>query len=448
MKVIVIGAGKVGREICRKLAEEKCDVIVIDTDEAKVTQLVGVTDIKGVVGMGELVAVQREAEVPRADLVIAVTEKDETNILCCLIAKTLKAKQTAARVRDIGLAEQSEFMRDSLGIDLLINPEYETAVEISRLLRYPAAANVDYSDKARVDIVEVGIEKGNALIGEKLKDAAYSQKLKILVCAVARGGGVIIPKGDFVFAEGDKVFVTGKYQSIDAFFKRCGMTVARVRSSLIIGGGRIARYLAESLHDSGIAVKIIEPDLAECTALADELDFATVIHGDGTDKTLLSEEGADSADAFITLTGSDEINIMASLYAKGHGVGKIVTKINSDSLMEIASSLALGATVSPKDVVSQQIVRYVRSLKTHDESMLACYTLLGGKVQATAFRVDDESLTGSVRALKLKSELLIAAVVKGGAVIIPDGETKLEYGDVILAVSTDISLKKIEDILL
>lgn len=448
MKIIVIGAGKVGKEICRRLAEQRYDIVVVDTDDAAVGAIVNTADIKGIVGAGELAEVQREAGVPRADLVIAATEKDEVNILCCLIAKSLKARHTIARVRDPQLAGQSEFMRANLGIDFLVNPEYEAAVAISRGLRYPAADQVDYSDKARVDIVSVEIGEGNTLIGMKLSEVSRQVKLKVLICAVGRGGRVIIPNGDFVFEAGDTVFVTGKYLGIDSFFKRCGIAEDRIKTALIVGGGRISQYLAESLDDNGIAVKIIDPDKALCEELSESLGFATIICGDGTNKALLEEEGAKDADVFIALTGHDEINIMVSLYAKKLNVPKIITKINNAAFAEIADSLNLSNLVSPKAAACGQILRFVNSISRHDESMLAYYPLLNGAAQATAFLVDNERVTGNpIKKMTLKKDMLIASIVHGGSVMLPDGDTVLSMGDTVLVITTDDRIKRIEDIL-
>lgn len=448
MNIIVIGAGKVGRAICRQLSEENYDVTVIDRDEAAITAITGSADVKGIVGAGEIADVQRSADVPRADLVIAVTEKDETNLLCCMIAKSLKCRHTVARVRDPEMSGQAEFLRAALGIDMTVNPEFEVAVAISRLLRYPAALQVDYSDRARVDIVSVEIEEGGPLIGQTMKGAAKSLKLKVLICAVGRGDAVIIPNGDFVFAAGDIIFVTGKYLSIDAFFKKSGLPSARVRSALLIGGGRISRYLARSLDENGIAVKIIEKEMSVCRELSEDLGFATVVCGDGTNKSLLSEEGADNTDALISLTGHDEINIMVSLYAKSLGIGKIITKINNPAFEEIAAPLDIGSVVSPKSAASGQILRFVQSIVRHDESMLAYYPLLGGAAHATAFTIEDDRLIGvPLKKLPLKKNLLVASVVKGGAKHVPDGDTVLELGDTVLVISADSRPKKISDIL-
>lgn len=448
MRIIVIGAGKVGKEICRQLGGGSYDIIAVDIRESAISELTGSADIKGVVGAGELVAVQREADVPRADLVVAVTEKDETNILCCLIAKSLKCRHTVARVRDLEMAAQAEFMRENLGIDVIVNPEYEAAVAISRLLRYPAAAQVDYSDKARVDIVSVEIGSGNALVGQSLMAAAKAMKLKVLICAVGRGNAVIIPNGNFIFQAEDTVFVTGKYLSIESFFKRCRLPSQHIKNAVLIGGGRISRYLAESLNENGIAIKIFEKDKKIAEAISEELEFATVVCGDGTNKGLLAEEGVDGADALISLTDHDEMNIMISLYAKNLGVGKVITKINNPAFAEIAEPLGLGGAVSPKSAAGGQILRFVQSIARHDESMLASYPLFGGAAYATAFTVDDERLTDvPLKNLKLKKNLLIASMIKGGAVHIPDGGTELQAGDTVLVISTDDKLKKIEEIL-
>lgn len=448
MKIVVIGAGKVGKALCAELANQSHDISLIESDENVASTAGNFIDVKTFFGRGEIADVQREAGVERADLVVAVTEEDQTNIMCTLIAKSLGAKAVVARVRDYDMFKQAEYMRESLGIDMLVNPEFETAEAISRMLRYPTAVQVDYSEKARVDIVSMEIYEGNELVGEKLADIGKFTKSKVLICGIKRDGKVTIPNGEFVFNEGDVVFLTGKYLAVEAFFKRCGHPTKHAKSVLVVGGSRIAGYLAQSLHASGIDITIIDPDMKICTELSEEMSFVSVVHGDGTDKQLLIEHGVDKMGAVVALTGHDEVNIMVSLYAKNLGTSMAITKINNGAFNEVAESLELGRVIAPKVVASAKILQFVKMLMIHEKSMLGYYPIFDGSAPAVVFQVDNESVHGMrIRDIKLRTGVLIAGVVKRGVPSLPNGDTELCLGDTVLIISADTELKKFDDIL-
>lgn len=451
MKIAIIGAGKIGSSIAAELSGENHDIVLIDPDREVVERLTNELDVLGVCGNGMIEADQREAGIPRSDIVLAVTRSDETNIVCCLIAKALGAAHTVARVRDPELSVQSRFMRDKLGIDLLVNPEAEAAAEIARHLRYPNAEHVDCFGRGKADLVAVRIPAKSPVAGVPLRDFGKALKLKVLACAIEREGEVVIPDGGTTLTAGDVVYFTGTYQSIDALFRRLGLTSAPVRSMLVVGGGRITHYLARTLLDSGMRVKIVERDRDKCERLAEALPKATVICGDGADKKLLVEEGIDLVNSFVSLTGNDEFNIILSLYAKTHGVEKVVTKVNSESFTELLGTLDLGTIISPRAVTGEQTAKFARSVQVPEggSGISALYKIIGDKAEAVEFRVDDnEKFAGrNLRDITLKPGVILACVTRGKEIFIPDGDSTVEEGDLVVVISAAHKFTRLDEIL-
>lgn len=451
MKIAIIGAGKIGSSIAAELSGENHDIVLIDPDREVVERLTNELDLLGVCGNGMVEADQREAGVPRSDIVLAVTRSDEANIICCLIAKALGAAHTVARVRDPELSVQSGFMREKLGIDLLVNPEAEAAEEIARHLRYPNAEHVDCFGRGKVDLVAVRIPPSSSVAGVPLRDFGKSLKLKVLACAVERSGELVIPDGSTTLAEGDVIYVTGAYQSIDALFRRLELNTAPVRSMLVVGGGRITHYLAGILLDVGMKVKIIERDREKCERLAEALPKATVICGDGADKRLLVEEGIDLVSSFVSLTGNDEVNIILSLYAKSRGVDKVITKVNSDSFTDLLGALDLGTIISPPSVTGEQTAKFARSVQVPEggSGISALYKIIGDKAEAVEFRVDDnEKFVGkTLRDITLKPGVILACITRGREVFIPDGDSTVEEGDLVVVISAAHKFMRLNEIL-
>ncbi len=450
MKIVIIGAGKVGFEIAKELSGENHDIVIIDGDKSTVDNIVGGLDILGVVGNGALADIQLEAGVKNADIVMAVTRSDETNIVCCLVARSLGAKRTIARVREPDYSAQSEFMRDRLGIDMLVNPEHEAAEEIARHLRYPGAEHVDVLRRGKADLVGVRTADESPFVGRQLREIVSEMKLKMLVCAVERDGEVIIPDGSTEMRAGDVVYFTGNYKSVDAMLRKTGHSLQPVGSMIIIGGGRISLYLARILLDSGIKVKIIEQDMERCRVLSEALPKAAVICGDGGDKQILIEEGIDIVDSFVTLTGNDEENILLSLFAKTRGVDKIITKVNGESFTDLLSTLDIGTVISPKAVTSERIVKLTRSLQAPEgSSVRALYRIVGDKAEAVSFSVGDNSefVGKRVRDIKFKPGVLLASIIRGRDYILPDGNAVFENGDEVLVVSASYKFKNLSEVL-
>ncbi|MDD4773148.1 MAG: Trk system potassium transporter TrkA, partial [Eubacteriales bacterium] len=380
MRIIIIGCGKIGLTLTESLVKENHDITVVDTDGVTVDETVDTYDVIGVAGNGANYNVQLEAGARNADLLIATTSADEVNMLCCLVAKKLGAKNTVARIRDPEYSKQFVFMLDEMGLDMVVNPEYEAASEISRALRFPSAINVDTFSKGRVDLAELKITPDSLLAGRKLSELSRRFRTKILVCAVNRDSDVIIPSGDFSLREGDRIHFTASHGELDSFFKAAGVYKHKSRNVIVIGGGRIAVYLALQLLETRISVKIIESSEKRCAELSELLPGAKVICGDGTDHHVLAEENIRGADACVAITGIDEENIIISLYAKSNDVAKVITKLNRPSMLEIAANLGLDSVISPKQITATRILRYARALSNSEGSdMLTLYRLVNNR---------------------------------------------------------------------
>jgi trk system potassium uptake protein TrkA len=449
MDIIIIGGGKVGRTLVEYLNNEGHSVVLVDIKSSIIEMVQDDFDVMGIVGSGTDIEVLREAGVRRADLVIAVTEKDEFNVLCCIISKKMGAKRCVARMRNPEYYKQLTFMRDEIGINMIVNPEYYAANEISRILRFPAAIKTETFSKGRIELAEIKIEEKSSLDGKALHEIYSKYKVKVLVCAVQRGDDVIIPKGDFVVHADDRIHVTATHSDIAKFMNLIGIDNQKLKTVMLIGGGKISYYLSRQLIESGMKVKIIEQDMDRCNELSEALPKAAIICADGTDRNTLTEEGIESVDAVVTLTGIDEENIIVSMYAKKLEVDKVITKINRLSFAEMLDSLGIDSIVTPKDITANIILGYVRAMENSSGTEInTLYRIVGNKAEAIEFKVTNEPRLTSIplKNLKLKNNILIASIVHDGRPSIPDGNSTIEPGDSLVIVTT-LQLKKITDIL-
>ena len=381
----------------------------------------------------------REAEANKADIFIAVTENDEFNALCTVMAKKLGADRCVARVRNREYFKQLDFMRNALGINLIVNPEYATACEISRILRFPAAIKTETFAKGRIELIEFNISSDNALCGKAIFEIYKKFKIKLLICAVQRSNEVYIPNGDFVIESGDKLHITASHRDVAKFMREIGVINTKVKTAIIIGGGRISFYLAKQLLESGIRVKIIEHNMNRCKELTEHLPKADIVCADGTDKHVLAQEGIDRVDSLVALTGIDEENMIISMYSQSRFVDKIVTKVNRLSFAELMENTGVYSIVTPKNITANIIIGYARAMKSaKDTEMRTLYRLVNNKAEAMEFRVTRESeLTSkSLSQIKMKRNVLIAAILRNNKIILPDGESKLEVGDTVVIVTT------------
>ncbi len=447
MKIVILGVGKVGDTLVANLSNENHDIVVVDQNSETVNKIVNRYDVKGIVGSGIERNVLLDAEVSGANLFIACTSRDEINVLTCVLAKKLGAERTVARVRDPELFKEIGNMRDVFGLDLVFNPEYRTAVEISQILKFPSAKNVESFANGRALMIEFPILKGNPIIGKSLVEVA-SYGYKILFAMVERGEQVIIPRGDYVVKENDNVHIIATESEMIAFCKKLKIFKPRSRSVFIIGGGRVAYYLAKELTKAGASVKIMEHDKDKCKALSESLNSVDVVFGDATDQTSLDEENLKGADACVLLTGSDETNVIVSLYAISKKVPKVITKVVSQNVLDMVEQLGLDSVVSPKNVIASHILKYVRANQVFVSDVINNLYKLNDKAEATEFTVNESFSHKNVKLkdLKLKNNTLIGGVVRGNEFILPSGDTEFYAGDRVIVVTAKNQISEFSEI--
>ena len=450
MNIIINGAGKVGINLIKLLADENHNVTVVDTDQKIVESVVTDYDVIGYCGNGAAFSVQEEAGVERCDLFIAVTGSDELNIMSCMVASKIGAKKTIARVRNTDYSEQLLFMQNKLGIDLLLNPEFETAADIARTIEFPAATKIETFAKGRIDLAEITVPEGSPLDGIMLRDIRKTLSGAMLICAVQRGDEVFIPAGNFVVQAGDKIHFTASRRELPRIFKTIKMDKKKIRSVLIIGGSRTAFYLARYLLKSGIKVKIIEANRDRAVELESGLKDCSVIWGDGTDPDLLREERLENFDAAVALTQIDEENIIFCMHAAKQGVDKTACKVNRDPLAKMVEELIPDCSVvCPKQGTADIILRYIRAVTDTSGGIKTLYKILGGEAEAAEFlATDDCPLVGkSLKEIDLKKNTLIACVSRGRQVIIPDGNTEILSGDSVIVITAGQRIESLGGIL-
>ncbi|MBP3243076.1 MAG: Trk system potassium transporter TrkA [Ruminococcus sp.] len=441
MDIIIVGGGKVGGALAEVLCDEH-NVTIIDRSEDRINSLINDYDVKGIAGNCLRTSVLEEADIEKCNIFIAVTSSDEVNILSCLIAKKMKARHCIARVRNPEFDKQMVFMREELGISLMVNPDYNAANEIAKVLRYPEAINLESFAKGRVDLAEIRITRGSILENVALSQLSRRLRLDVLICAVQRGEELIIPNGSFVLHAGDKIHMTASHSAMVKFFKSISAAYRekRVKSAVLIGGGRVGYHLAQQLREMGIKVKIIEINRDRCAELSDQLNKVSVICGDGTDHDLLKEERVYDADAVVTLTGIDEENILLSLLAKNNGVEKVVTKVNRMTLMQLSDTLDLDSIISPKTITVNQILQYVRAKQNSaGNNITTLYRLVNDRLEAIEFVIREQKdyVDVPLKKLKLRSGILIASIIRGNELIIPKGDDCLKVNDSVVVITTN-----------
>ena len=451
LKIIIVGCSRVGETLIEELSLEGHDITIVDKDREKVSEITSLYDIMGVVGNGASFGVQLEAGIKDANLIIAVTESDELNLLCCTVARRVGNCAAIARVRNPEYSIEVEYLREKLGLEMIINPDLEASREMSRVLCLPNALEVNSFAHGQAELIKIKVPKGNMLDGISVADVG-SQTESVLITAVERGGHVFIPSGDFVIEAGDILsFVTPRKQ-VKVFFKTIGFKTNQVKDTLIVGGGLGGYYLAKQLLHVGINVKIIESDKKRCEELSILLPKAVVINGDGTDEELLKEEGIEDVESFIPLTGIDEQNILLTLYANQASdvEAKVITKINRLTYNSVISKLELGSVIYPRYITTEVIVAYVRAKSdSRSNNIETLYHLYDQKVEAIEFRVNDESRVTNIPLmnLDLKDDLLISFINRHGKIIIPSGQDCIKAGDTVMIVTTQKGLVDISDIL-
>ncbi len=449
MNIIIVGCGKVGISLAERLCAEGHDLIMVDISAKKVEEASNRFDIMGIVGNGASFAVQQEAGVEKADLFIAVTQADELNLLCCLMAKK-SGCATIARVRNPMYSQEIGFIREQLGISMIINPELTAAREIAKLLKFPSAIKIDTFAKGRVELLRFRLKPEIGFGGKTIMEVMARLKTEVLICAVERDNEIIIPNGSFVLEDSDTLSIVGPLEATAEFFEKIGVRSKKVKNSLIIGGGTVAHYLAKDLLKVGYRVRIIERDAARCEYLTEVVPGADIINGDGSDESLLLEEGLTYADSVVSLTGLDEENIFLSLFAKKHSNAKLIAKVNKIAFNDVVDSLDIDSVIYPKYLTADYIVQYVRARQNSIGSNVeTLYQLFDGRAEALEFSIKDASEVTDVPLmnLNLKPNLLICAINRHGRILTPRGQNMICVGDTVIVVTTNRGLNDIRDIL-
>lgn len=451
MNIIIVGCGKVGRTIAEQLNNENHDIVVIDIDEFVLDRVTSSLDIMSVEGDGASIAVLKEAGAENADLVIAVTDADELNLYICLLAKKCGAKNTIARIRKPVYHDDIHTLKDDLGLSLMINPEKIAALEMSRLIRFPSAIEVDSFARGNVEIYTFKINRESPLTGAKISNLSNLLKGVIRICTVERDEETIIPGGEFIFSPNDKVSVICAPSSATKLFKKISSGSVKAKSVMIIGGSRTAYYLADLLYKSGIDVKIIESDEKRCKELSRLLgNNAIIIHGDGMNEDLLKSEGLLKMDAVVTLTNFDEENIMLSLFVRQVTNAKCITKIDRIVFDKLVDTLPLDSVIRPRELTAEAIVRYVRAVQnSFGSNVESLYRLNDGKVEALEFKVSHESeiVSTPLSELKFKDGVQVACITRRGKIIIPKGSDTIEVDDTVIIITTHKALNDLSDVL-
>ena len=454
MKVVIVGGGKVGELLCADFSDIFQEVTIIDTNELRVEKLVEAYDINGILGNGANYEVLTRADSAEADMFISVTASDEINMICCIAAKQMGAKYTIARIRNPEYSKTKEFLRESLGIDLMVNPEYEAAKQISHMLKYPTAIKVESFFGGKFNILEVIINSNSILNGVSLIDSKKIIDFPSLVCLVERQGEVFVPRGNYVFNVGDKVHITAANKNLKKFYKLLGNQdnmEKKITSSLVIGGGKIAHYLVEFLQIANFYVKVIEIDKNKAISLSETFPDIDVIWADGSDRDTLIEEGIQTFDSCISLTGFDEENIIINLYADKLGIKKTVAKVNRASLKQIAEDIGQYSYITPKEIVGNIITKYTKSLQCSKHSDIEnFYRIANNQAEVIEFKITNNSakiLGIKLKDLAINPNMLIAFIIRNNKQIFPNGDDEIKLDDNVVVVSYKHKIEHIDDII-
>lgn len=452
MKIVIVGDGKIGSTLAEQLSREGHDITIIDRNPTPLQQTTEDLDILCIEGNGATYETLMEAGADHASLLIAVTASDELNLLCCLIAKKIGTMHTIARIRNPEYEGQLSPITEDLGLSMSVNPELTCATEMARNLRVPSAIKTDAFANGHAELLKVQLDADSPLAGKKLMELSTVVRAKVLICAVERGENeVFIPSGAFKLEAGDRISVVASVRDAQSFVKQMHLAASPIRHVMLVGGGRIAFYLARQLLEAGLDVKIIEADRARCEELAELLPNATILCGDGTNEAFLLEAGLAQTDAFAALTGIDEENILIGLYVrKMFPKVKVINKINRYSFRNIIGAMDVGSVFNPRTSVANLICRYARAMQNSTGSKIeTLYKLVGGRVEALEFRAaEDSAVCGTpLQVLQLRKNLLIGCINRDNKIIIPRGQDTIEPGDTVIVVSSVTGLNDLDDIL-
>ncbi len=439
MNIIIAGSGKVGYTLARQLAAEGHDLTLIDSNTKVLETAVERYDAIAVSGNCASKEVLLQAGVKDAELLIAATNADEVNLLCCMTAHGINPNlHTIARVRNPEYSEQIMTMKDIFPLSMTVNPEKQAAIEIERLLKYPGFLRRDSFAKGRAEIVELRINAQSKLCNVSLSEMGSIVKCKVLICAVLRSGTAVSPSGNFVLREGDRIFVTAPIADLTKLLKNLGILTKKIRDVMLCGGGRVSYYLADLLEKDNISVQLLEKNYDRCVELAQLLPNTSIVHADCSSQTTLENQGIRNCDALVTLTGTDEINMVISLYGGSCGVGTIITKLSRGENSSIADSMNLGSLICPRELVCNHIVRYVRAMQNQTGAAVSVHAIADGQAEAVEFLVDSSTRNCGIplKQMKLKPNVLLASIIHGTKTQLPGGDSTFTEGDTIVVVTS------------
>ena len=449
MKIVIAGAGVVGESLCSELSAEGNDVILIEKEEKILNKIVENYDITGLVGNGASYETLLEAGTDTADIFIAATESDELNIISSIVAKKIGTKFTIARVRNPEYSSNMQFVREGLGISLMINPEQETAKSIANKLMFPVALSVENFFGQRAGFISIRVQKDNFLNGMQLKELEFSSKDKVIICTVRRGEDVFIPSGDFTILEGDIVHIAGSKEAVHKFYDKIEKSNLKIDSALLVGGGTISHYLIGKLLENKIKVKVIENNKERAEKLSESYPKAIVIRGDEADQEFLIQEGINNYDSTVILTDSDEENTVITMFVNSITNSKLITKMNRTLMLSILEKNTRTSTVVPKKVISDMIISVVRSKTNMRGSTMSFLYRLESQVEFITFEINKNSraIDISLKDLKIKKGTLIASILRDGKMIFPGGNDAIKINDSVMIVTTASSIEDFDDIL-
>ena len=443
MRVIIVGAGEVGFEIAKFLSAENIDVVVIDQSKDKLRRVSEKLDVSVIEGEGGAPSVLKTAGAEIADILLAVTNIDETNMIACLIANVMfQIPRNVARIRNLEYIG-NDLLLQSIGINPAISPEVEAGKAVIRLLEAPFAVDVEDFEDGKVKVIGFRISSDSKFIGNELKNLELTEP-KVLVGAIQRGDEIIIPTGSDTLKKDDIIFLPLKAEDIESVCQNIGCVTQQVKSVMIVGGGRIGYYVAKTMEARKLNIKVIEKDAERCKFLLNSLRKSVVLLGDGSDQKLLEEENIQDMDVFAAISNNEELNIMASLLAKSRGVKKIITIVNRTDYLPLAYNLGIETVLSPRLITAGTILKYVRG-----GNILSLTTMAEGKAELMEAEVKDGSILigKTLHEVELPKKTLIGAIIRDDDVIIPSGSDKILEKDKVIIFTLRESIKKVEKLL-
>lgn len=450
MKIIIAGIGKLGEYLTKKLVEQGHSVTIIDNKVFSNKDIVNNEDVFYIKGNSLDSSILLEAGIDKAELLISVMDKDEKNVMCCLLGKKLGVERTIARVRSPEYTSSVSILKDELGLSMIINPEYMTALHIVRVLSIPEAIDTKTFFKGRIMMITIKIKKDSPIIGETILKISKKTE-RVIVCALERDGNTIIPKGNVKIKENDKLHITGTRENLVLFLEYIGIVVKKPKKIMISGGSPTAVYMAKMLINMGMFVKIIELNPIRCEELSEQLPKAMIINGDVSNQELLYEEEIEKYDCFISLNNIDEENIVHSIFAKSINVPTVITKVNHINLDGVVEMSGIDRIITPHKIATNQIVNYIMALaNSNNSSCETIYKFDNEKFEILEFNVKNgfKFLNTKIKDMKIKDGILIVAILRGKNIIFPTGDDHIEENDtIVIAVDENDEIKELSGIM-